>query len=102
MWRGNVLSSSNTKFVLIDWDGVTLKGHAFYDLVQVAGSFKLSEVKFQVALQPYCGVMQCNEQQAKYYLISAFAFLHADLGDWQYERFLILLNDCMEFFEINA
>ena len=102
LWRGNVLSSNNTKFVLIDWDGVTLKGHAFYDLVRVAGSFKLSKGKFQMALQQYCGVMQCNKQQAKYYLISAFAFLHADLGDWQYERFLILLNDCMEYFEINA
>ena len=102
LWRGNVLSSNNTKFVLIDWDGVTLKGHAFYDLVRVAGSFKLSKAKFQMALQQYCGVMQCNKQQAKYYLISAFAFLHADLGDWQYERFLILLNDCMEYFEINA
>ena len=28
--------------------------------------------------------------------------LIADLGDWQYERFLILLNDCMEYFEMNA
>ena len=102
LWRGNILSSNNTKFVLIDWDGVTLKGYAFYDLVRVAGSFNLSKAKFQVALQQYCAAMQCNKQQAKYYLISAFAFLHADLGDWQYERFLILLNHCMEYFEMNA
>ena len=102
LWRGNVLSSNNTKFVLIDWDGVTLKGYAFYDLVRVAGSFNLSKAKFQVALQQYCAVMDCDKKQAKYYLISAFAFLYADLGDWQYERFLILLNDCMEFFEISA
>jgi Choline/ethanolamine kinase len=102
LWRGNVLSSNNTKFVLIDWDGVTLKGYAFYDLVRVAGSFNLSSAKFQVALQQYCGVMQCSKLQAKYYLISAFAFLYADLGDWQYERFLILLNDSMEYFEMNA
>ena len=102
LWRGNVLSSNNTKFVLIDWDGVTLKGYAFYDLVRVAGSFNLSKGKFHVALQQYCAVMGCDKKQAKYYLISAFAFLYADLGDWQYERFLILLNDCMEYFEINA
>ena len=102
LWRGNVLSSNNTKFVLIDWDGVTLKGYAFYDLVRVAGSFNLSKAKFQVALQQYCGVMGCDKKQAKYYLISAFAFLYADLGEWQYERFLILLNDCMEFFDCNA
>ena len=55
-----------------------------------------------MALQQYCAVMGCDKKQAKYYLISAFAFLYADLGDWQYERFLILLNDCMEYFEINA
>ena len=102
LWRGNVLSSNNTKFVLIDWDGVTLKGYAFYDLVRVAGSFNLSKAKFRVTLQQYCAVMGCDKKQAKYYLISAFAFLHADLGDWQYERFLILLNDCMEYLEINA
>ena len=102
LWRGNVLSSNNTKFVLIDWDGVTLKGYAFYDLVRVAGSFKLNKAKFQLALQQYCAVMGCNKKQAKYYLISAFAFLCANLGDWQYERFLILLNDCMEYFEVNA
>ena len=102
LWRGNVLSSNNTKFVLIDWDGVTLKGYAFYDLVRVLGSFNLSKAKFHMALQQYCAVMGCDEKQAKYYLISAFAFLHADLGDWQYERFLILLNDCMEYLEINA
>lgn len=102
LWRGNVLSSNNTKFVLIDWDGVTLKGYAFYDLVRVAGSFNLSKAKFQMALQQYCAVMGCDKKQAKYYLISVFAFLYADLGDWQYERFLILLNDCMEYLEINA
>ncbi len=102
LWRGNVLSSNNTKFVLIDWDGVTLMGYAFYDLVRVAGSFNLSKGKFHVALQQYCAVMGCDKKQAKYYLISAFAFLYADLGDWQYERFLILLNDCMEYLEINA
>jgi hypothetical protein len=101
-WRGNVLSSDNTKFVLIDWDGVTLKGYAFYDFVRVADSFKLSKAKFQLALQRYCGVMACDKKQATYYLISAFAFLYADLGDWQYERFLILLNDCMQYFKINA
>lgn len=102
LWRGNVLSSNNTKFFLIDWDGVTLRGYAFYDLVRVAGSFNLSKAKFQVALQQYCAVMGCDKKQAKYYLISAFAFLYADLGDWQYERFLILLNDCMDYFEMNA
>ena len=102
LWRGNVLNSKSTKFVLIDWDGVTLKGYAFYDLVRVAGSFKLNKAKFQNALQQYCDVMGCNKTQATYYLISAFAFLHANLGDWQYERFLILLNDCMEYFEANA
>ena len=99
LWRGNVLNSNATKFVLIDCDGVTIKGHAFYDLVRVAGSFNLSKAKFQVALQQYCTVVGCDKKQAKYYLISAFAFLYADLGDWQYERFLILLNDCMEYFE---
>ena len=102
LWRGNVLNSKSTKFVLIDWDGVTLNGYAFYDLVRVAGSFKLNKAKFQIALQQYCDVMGCNKTQAKYYLISAFAFLHANLGDWQYERFLILLNDCMEYFETNS
>ena len=102
LWRGNVLSSNSTKFVLIDWDGVTLKGFAFYDLVRVAGSFNLSKAQFQMALQQYCAVMGCERKQAKYYLISAFAFFYTDLGDWQYERFLILLNDCMEFFDCNA
>ena len=102
LWRGNVLNSKSTKFVLIDWDGVTLKGYAFYDLVRVAGSFKLNKAQFQNALQQYCDVMGCNKTQAKYYLIAAFAFLYANLGDWQYERFLILLNDCMEYFEANA
>jgi hypothetical protein len=102
LWRGNVLNNDKTKFVLIDWDGVTLKGYAFYDLVRVASSFKLSKAKFQSALQQYCGVLQCNKKEAKYYLISAFAFLYANLGDWQYERFLILLDDCMQYFEVNA
>ena len=102
LWRGNVLSSNNKKFVLIDWDGVTLKGYAFYDLVRVAGSFNLNKAKFQLAMQQYCAVMGCNKKQASYYLISAFAFLYADLGDWQYERFLILLNDCTEYIEVNA
>ncbi len=50
LWRGNVLSSNNTKFVLIDWDGVTLEGYAFYDLVRVASSSNLSKAKFQMAL----------------------------------------------------
>ena len=100
LWRGNVLSSNNTKFVLIDWDGVTLKGYAFYDLVRVASSFNLSKAKFQTALQQYCALMGCDKKQAKYYLVSAFAFLYANLGDWQYKRFLTLLGDCMDYVEV--
>lgn len=102
LWWGNVLSSKQHKFVLIDWDGVMLQGYAFYDLVRAASSFGIKKSAFKRTLGQYSCVMQCNETQAKYYLISAFAFLYSDLGGWQFERFLILLNDCMEYFETNA
>ncbi len=102
LWSGNVLSSKQHKFVLIDWDGVLLKGYAFYDLVRVTGSFGLKKTAFKKALQQYCKVMQCDEAQAKYYLISAFAALYADLGGWQFERFMILLEYCMEHLENNS
>jgi hypothetical protein len=97
LWWGNVLSSKQYKFVLIDWDGVMLKGYAFYDLVRAAGSFGLKKSAFKRALTEYCRVMQCDETQANYYLISSFASFYSDLGGWQYERFIMLLNYCMEY-----
>lgn len=102
LWRGNVLMSKQHKFLLIDWDGVMLEGYAFYDLVRVADSFKLDGADFKQRLRQYCNMMQCDKTQAKYYLISAFAYLYSDLGGWQYERFLILLNDCMQYLESNS
>lgn len=102
LWWGNVLSSKQYKFVLIDWDGVLIKGYAFYDLVRAAASFGLKKAAFKKALQQYCMVMQCDETQAKYYLISAFAAFYADLGGWQFERFMMLLEHCMEYLENNS
>lgn len=102
LWCGNVLSSKQHKFVLIDWDGVLLNGYAFYDLVRVAGSFGFKKTRFNHVFKQYCNAMQCNEIQAKYYLISAFAFLHSDLGGWQLERFITLLESCMDYLDENT
>lgn len=95
LWLGNVLSSHETEFLLIDWDGAMLKGYAFYDLMRVVSSLMTSKSDFKYAFQQYCNVMGCNSKDAQYYLISAFAYLYSDLGGWQYDRFLLLLDDCM-------
>ncbi len=102
LWWGNVLTSKQHQFVLVDWDGVLLKGFAFYDLVRAASSFELKKTAFKKALQQYCSIMECNELQAKYYLISAIAYLHSDLGGWQYERFITLLEYCMDYLQEQA
>ncbi len=99
LWLGNVLNGDESTFVIIDWDGALVKGYAFYDLVRLAQALKLNKHMLRPAVAAYCEVMQCNLVQAKYYLISAFAFTYRDLGGWQHERFMFLLEGCMKTLE---
>ena len=99
LWLGNVLNSDESKFVIIDWDGARVNGYAFYDLVRLAQALKLSKRTLKPAVSAYCQVMQCNTQQAEYYLISAFASSYLELGGWQQERFIYLLEGCMKTLE---
>lgn len=99
LWCGNLLRNNDTVFSIIDWNGAMLKGYAFYDLIRVATSFNLSKLTFGYAMKNYCEALQCDKTHAKYYLISAWAYLYSDLGDWQYDRFLYSVDFSMRYLE---
>jgi len=99
LWCGNLLRNDDTIFSIIDWNGATLKGYAFYDLIRAAISLNLGKLAFRRAMKKYCEAIQCDKTQAKYYLISTWAYLYSDLGDWQYDRFLYSVDVSMRYLE---
>jgi len=99
LWCGNLLRNEDTLFSIIDWNGATLKGYAFYDLIRAAISLNLGRLAFGRVMKRYCGTIQCDKAHAKYYLISNWAYLYSDLGDWQYDRFLYSVDVSMRYLE---
>jgi thiamine kinase-like enzyme len=96
IWLGNVMLSSESRFVIIDWDGSIDKGYPFYDLIRALSSFKLGHNKTKKAIDQYCNLMQCDHKQAQYYLLSAFAHQYQNLGAWPYQSFLDTMDSSMD------
>ncbi|MEM9215067.1 MAG: hypothetical protein AAGD25_12060 [Cyanobacteria bacterium P01_F01_bin.150] len=108
LWKGNVLLSREqnrsgknwqNRFVLIDWSGSTTQGYGIYDLIRLAGSMQLSATSLRHQLEAHCKVLNCTMEQAEYHLVTALGYLAVHLENFPMNRFLDLLQNCMNTFE---
>jgi len=98
-WLGNVLINKNNSYGIsvIDWAGSNSKGMAIYDLVRMSLSLKVSDRFFVNQLRLTCQVMNCDLNSSKGYLLSSFANLAENLGDFPEERFIGLLDKSCDY-----
>ncbi|MDO9357323.1 MAG: hypothetical protein Q7T55_26735, partial [Solirubrobacteraceae bacterium] len=100
LWMGNFLNaapSSRERYVVIDWGGSELRGHAIYDLVRVAMSLRVSKRRFAAEVQAHCGTLGCQPAQAQHHLIGALARLGENLGEWPEAKFVELANLTLDY-----
>ncbi len=99
LWKGNILLRSETKpnehrFVVIDWAGAELQGHAIYDLVRLAQSLRLHRRGLGREINRHCGVLGCEVIDAKSHLLSALGHLGMNLEHFPVEAYARTAESC--------
>jgi len=105
LWKGNVLIRKSTnsdsyqdwasRFVIIDWAGSEVKGHAIYDLIRLAESMKLAPNRLRQELAWHCHILDCRIEDAESYLLAALAHVEDASEYLPPERFADLANSCL-------
>lgn len=109
LWKGNFLSREGTiswlpklgaanriPFVIIDWSGSRVHGHAIYDLVRLSMSLGVSLRRFRFELRRHCLILGCDIGDAASYLLASLGHLGAHLECFPEDRYLRLVDRCWE------
>ncbi len=98
-WSDNLLVSPEADagpfgFVVIDWAGANLKGHAIYDLIRIAQSLKLFRRQLSAELERHCRILDCSVADSEGYLLASLGFLGMNLGHFPEKMFIALAKGC--------
>lgn len=106
LWKDNVfLQGKKTlpsslvglaDFVVIDWAGTVLKGHAIMDLIRLARSFGLSRQRLREELAKHCEILKCEMLDAAGYVAAAIGHLGMRLEHFPRNRYLALAQTTCE------
>lgn len=95
LWRDNILLRTRSgaeggryPFVIIDWAGARLRGHAIYDLVRLAGSMRLSAQALRGEVTAHCQSLGCDASVATSYLLAGLGYLGMHLEAFPKPRYL--------------
>lgn len=108
LWKGNLLIDPRAlragrpwteSFVIIDWGGAALQGHAIFDLVRLADSFSFRPRFFQRALEQQCRVFRYSRHDARAALTASLAYLAANLGFFDQRRFVEMAERCLAWLQ---
>jgi hypothetical protein len=104
LWKGNILIDPDTaqpgrrrwrdRFVVIDWPGSEVHGHAIYDLVRLAGSMKTPEAALRAELRRHCDVLGAATEDAMAYLLSALGYIALHLEEFPMDKYLPMVEAC--------
>lgn len=83
-------------FVVIDWAGAMVKGHAIMDLIRLARSLGLSRQRLRQELITHCDILRCEVVDAAGYLAAAIGYLGMHLEHFPRNRYLALAESCCE------
>ena len=101
LWKGNVLLSPRSRnprhFLLIDWAGSLLRGHAIFDLVRLAISMRLKGRRFERELLAHCQILGCDIVDTFSYLLSALGYFQMNMDSFPFERFMSLMLDSFHY-----
>jgi len=96
-WEDNLLLSPNQQgfgFIVIDWPGANIRGHAIYDLVRMAMSLRLTPRHLLDELQQHCRILDCSIVDATGYLLASLGFIGMHLEHFPMERYVALTENC--------
>ncbi len=106
LWTGNLLRANASPrlrppegrppFIVIDWPGSLVRGHAFYDLIRVADSMRLPKRGLQTEIERHCAIMGCDRAGAAGHLLAGLGHIGLDLGAFPLDRFAALTKRCLE------
>jgi hypothetical protein len=103
LWIGNVLLRDATsglkgawsdRFVIIDWPGSMLRGHAIFDLTRLTQSISTGERALASELIRHCQALQCDPEDAVGYLLAALGHLEMNLEQFPFDRFMGMATAC--------
>ena len=103
LWIGNVLLTRATsgvggawvdRFVIVDWPGSMLRGHAIFDLMRLTLSIRTGERALASELSRHCQALGCDAEDATGYLLSALGHLEMNLEHFPFDRFLGMATAC--------
>ncbi|MCP4006756.1 MAG: phosphotransferase, partial [bacterium] len=101
-WRGNVLLDSTRsgpwpeRFVVIDWGGSRVRGHAIFDLIRMADCLKLGDRVLRGEVEAHCRILECELIDARSHLFSALGHLAMNLDRFPLPRFLEMAQQCVQ------
>ena len=98
LWLGNVLRPPAPPwtppdrgpwppFVLIDWRGSTVRGHAFYDLLRAVESLGLPPAGVRQEVVRHASILGCHPEDGAGYLLAAIGTIGQSLGCFDVSRF---------------
>ena len=103
LWIGNVLLRDATsglkgawvdRFVIIDWPGSMLRGHAIFDLTRLTQSISTGGRALAGELVRHCQALECDPEDAAGYLLAALGHLESNLEQFPFDRFLSMATAC--------
>jgi hypothetical protein len=102
LWKGNILlppsardaQSRRHRFVVVDWPAARTDGYAFYDLLRLADSLRISRRRLTGELRAHCRVLECSIRDATAYLLAGLAVLGENLGYFDPHRYVAMSEQC--------
>jgi len=109
LWVGNILLRGGSPlgryrqqdrwpFVIIDWAGARVRGHAMYDLVRLTKSMGLRR-RLTDELRSHCQILGCEVVDARGYLLAALGYLGMHLNQFPRERYVSTVASCWSWME---
>ena len=88
-WTGNILldPAGSRDFVVIDWRGCVVEGHAIFDLIKFAESAGLGPRLLHRELSEHARVLDCTLAETRIYLLAALGHIWLNLDQFPPDRF---------------
>jgi hypothetical protein len=92
--RGNFLTypGAPSGFAAIDWAGCRRRGYPFFDLVTFGRATGLSPKGLREEIDRHCELLGCTPEEARFSFLAALGALARNLGQFPFERFLVLVK----------
>jgi len=101
LWAGNVLLAprglgQRPLTVLIDWPGAMVRGHAIFDLVRLARSFRMRPALLRRELERHAELLGCKPHDTLAHLLAALGWQGLDLEHFPAQRYLRMVSTCFD------